>query len=201
MEAASPRTRRRERTLGTILTAAREIVLEGGPDALSLREVARRADYSPAALYRYFANKEELIAALGREAVTVLGRHVEAVPESLPPRERLVELAEAYAAFAEENPEQFALFDRLRLPASPWERYLTLAWPFTVIVDAVRTAMACGAIAQGDAPAAALGLWALAHGFASLRAGHLHGVDADLAGMRRAAFETHVRGLTEGAVR
>jgi AcrR family transcriptional regulator len=195
---ASSRERRRDRNLAHILDVARALALEHGPDALSLREVARHADYSPAALYRYFPNKHELIAALGQEAAEVLGRRIEAVPVDLPPRARLVELAEAYVAFAEDDPQQFALFERLRLPASPWERYLTLAWPFTVIVDAVAEAMASGAIAEGDAPTAALGLWALAHGFASLRAGHLHHVDADHVSMRTAAFATYVRGLREG---
>lgn len=200
-DATHTRERRRERNLGAILDAAREIVLERGPANLSLRETARRADYSPAALYRYFANKDQLLAALGMDAVTVLGHHIEGVDATLPPRERLVALGEAYIAFADQHPEQFELLDRLQLPATTWERYVEVARPFTLIVGAVSEAMAAGAIAAGDAGAAALGLWALAHGFAALRAGHLRVVEAPHAQLRRTAFETYVRGLEEGVAR
>lgn len=195
------RSRRHDRNLATILDAARALVMERGPESLSLREVARRADYSPAALYRYFTGKDELVAALGMDATRALGTYIERVPADTPPAEQLVALGEAYVRFAEESPEQFTLFERLRLPQSDWERYVTIAWPFTVIVESVRAGMDAGALASGDPASAALGLWALAHGFASLRAGHLHDVTAQHAAMQHDAFVTHVRGLMEGAGR
>lgn len=43
---------------------ARELVLEKGADALSLREVGARAGYSPASLYEYFDSKESLVGSL-----------------------------------------------------------------------------------------------------------------------------------------
>jgi AcrR family transcriptional regulator len=46
----SRRDRRRLTTRAEILMAARELLLEVGPEGLSLRQVARRADISPAAL-------------------------------------------------------------------------------------------------------------------------------------------------------
>jgi len=47
--------------------AARAILDEAGPDAVGLRETARRAGVSPATAYRHFANKEHLLASVAAE--------------------------------------------------------------------------------------------------------------------------------------
>ena len=64
----TPSERRYEKTRQGILSAARNLLLEGGTDAISMRTLADKVDYSPAALYKYFANKEEIIEALRQEA-------------------------------------------------------------------------------------------------------------------------------------
>ena len=47
-----------------LLRISRELLDEGGPDALSMREVARRAGCTHQAPYHYFANREAILAAL-----------------------------------------------------------------------------------------------------------------------------------------
>src|SRR5690606_35234074 len=69
----TPAERRKKAQEARILDAALAIVAEGGLDALSIKAIAERADYSPAALYRYFASKDELVAALAIRAVRTLG--------------------------------------------------------------------------------------------------------------------------------
>jgi len=44
------------------LRAAREIAAEGGYDAVTMREVARRSGVARATLYRYFSSKDHLLA-------------------------------------------------------------------------------------------------------------------------------------------
>lgn len=87
-----------------ILVAARELLLEVGPEALSLRQVARRADFSPAALYTYFASRDELVAALFAESFERLDAYLRRVPLDLPADQRVVELGMAYLDFGRENP-------------------------------------------------------------------------------------------------
>ena len=84
--------------------AARELMLEVGPEALSLRQVARRADFSPAALYTYFSSREELVAALFAESFQRLDEYLRRVPDDLPLQRRVVELGMAYMDFARDNP-------------------------------------------------------------------------------------------------
>src|SRR5688572_28249541 len=105
----STRVRRQQRTRDAILTAALEIVIAEGVTALSLREVARRVDYSPAGLYEYFGSKEEIVAALVSEGYRRFTIHLDQVPIELPPYERLIELGVAYIDFARTNPQHYLL--------------------------------------------------------------------------------------------
>lgn len=47
-----------------ILDAARDALATEGWRALSMRELARRADIAPGTLYNYFSDKEEIVATL-----------------------------------------------------------------------------------------------------------------------------------------
>jgi AcrR family transcriptional regulator len=106
-----PVQRRSRKRVELLLKAARELLAEGGVEALTMRSLAARADIPVATIYRYFANREEIIAAyldheleqideavvtavLGLERVTVRSlaeavalahmRHHQAHPEGVP---------------------------------------------------------------------------------------------------------------------
>jgi AcrR family transcriptional regulator len=64
----SPSQRRFDKNRQAILDAARVIITEQGIAALSMRTLAARVDYSPSALYKYFADKEEIMDELTAEA-------------------------------------------------------------------------------------------------------------------------------------
>jgi AcrR family transcriptional regulator len=55
-------------TRRALLDAARELLNEGGPQKVTLREVGARADVSRGAAYRHFADKESLLAEVGAES-------------------------------------------------------------------------------------------------------------------------------------
>ena len=54
----------RARRIDELLAAARELVRENGPEAVSIAEVARRVGLSRPALYEYFGSRDELLAAI-----------------------------------------------------------------------------------------------------------------------------------------
>jgi len=63
-----PVQRRSRKRVELLLQAATELLAEGGVEALTMRSLAERADIPVATIYRYFANREEIIAAyLDRE--------------------------------------------------------------------------------------------------------------------------------------
>ncbi|HXS15662.1 MAG TPA: TetR/AcrR family transcriptional regulator [Polyangiaceae bacterium] len=64
MSSLPRRERERNELREKILAVTRTLLVEGGVDAVTMREVARRVEYSPAALYQHFADKEALIHEL-----------------------------------------------------------------------------------------------------------------------------------------
>lgn len=63
MSRREPVQRRSRERVDLILKAAVDLLAEGGIDALTTRSLAARADIPVATIYRYFANREEIIAA------------------------------------------------------------------------------------------------------------------------------------------
>ena len=80
----SPRVRRQQRTRRAILDAARQIINEKGPVALSMRALARHIDYSPAGLYEYFDGKDAIIKAVCGEGQDLLAGRMASVDPALP---------------------------------------------------------------------------------------------------------------------
>ncbi len=63
-----------------VLAAARSAFLELGLEGASLREIAKRAGYTPGALYSYFDSKEAVYGALLGESLERLNAFVRATP-------------------------------------------------------------------------------------------------------------------------
>ncbi len=166
------RERRRERrhseTRDDILAAAREVLLERGAADLSLREIARRADFSPAALYKYFDNKDDVVKALADSAMAALVDAFAAAPADLPPDRRAVELGLAYIAFARENPEDVAVIEMHEATAHPHPLTTDHLALEGTVVGVFREGIDAGVFtgAADDADIMAYGAWALAQGLA-----------------------------------
>jgi AcrR family transcriptional regulator len=67
MSITERKEREKEEMRETILTAAREIVSSSGVDGISIRKIAGMIEYSPAIIYHYFKNKEEIVEILIEE--------------------------------------------------------------------------------------------------------------------------------------
>ncbi|HUD76992.1 MAG TPA: helix-turn-helix domain-containing protein, partial [Streptosporangiaceae bacterium] len=63
-DAASPPSRRdrlRAATIEEIIATARRLLVQSGPEAVSLRAIAREMGMTAPALYRYFDSHQELL--------------------------------------------------------------------------------------------------------------------------------------------
>lgn len=191
------RDRKRQRSRAGILAAARELVLEQGADAVSLREVAARAGYSPASLYEYFGSKEEIVRALASEVATRLLARLAAVPASLAAPRRLARLGESYIAFARENPQDYLLlFSHLRSGRRAHEDALPPASPYGLVRAAAAAGLAEGSFAaRRSADDIAYGVWAYAHGAAMLQLTHLAGFQADFEAADRGSLDALIAGF------
>jgi AcrR family transcriptional regulator len=107
----SPRERRSLRTRTAILDAALTIINNEGLGALSVRRIAREIDYSPAALYEYFKNKEDIIDGLCRKVDSRLAEYLNenTTPSTLSSADRLIEIGVNYLRFARENVSEYGI--------------------------------------------------------------------------------------------
>ncbi len=92
-----------------ILDAARELVVSKGIEAVTMREIAKKIDYSPTTIYLYFADKDSLIQALCLTDFKTLGKELNSIMQIQAPVERMVALGSAYARFALSYPNHYRL--------------------------------------------------------------------------------------------
>lgn len=108
------REREKSEVRQSILTAAREIALQEGWQAVTIRKVAERIEYSPAALYEYFASKDAILTALLREGFRRLLVALQtAIASATEPETRLMRLIDGYWDFAWRNPELYQVMHGL----------------------------------------------------------------------------------------
>lgn len=99
-----------ERKRELILDAARQVFAEEGLDGASLRAIALRAGYTPAALYFHFDSKEAMYAEVLQASLESLGAAVTgAVAPTRTPQEKLKAAAMAFFRFYAENPRDLDL--------------------------------------------------------------------------------------------
>ena len=174
----APRPRKRAYPHGdlrrALLDEALALAAERGPDALTVREAARRAGVTEAAPYRHFRSKEALVAALAEEGFGALLEQVRLALTRAPQRSlpRLTALGVAYLRFAHGHPAHFrVMFGRDLARSHGFRGVGNLAQAcFAVLIGEVSRAQRSGDVPGRDPRPPALALWSALHGLASLRA-------------------------------
>ncbi|HUS61179.1 MAG TPA: TetR/AcrR family transcriptional regulator [Acidimicrobiales bacterium] len=154
----------------SVMAAAREILVEEGLDAVSLRKVAASLGVTAPALYLHVAHKRDLLQGIAEQEFDKLITSFEGVKVS-DPMERARKLSHLYVQYACENPALFrAMFlFRPELAAEARDGQEPLACkPFNLIGECVREAAKAGAIKNIDPDLAALTLWTSVHGIATM---------------------------------
>jgi AcrR family transcriptional regulator len=105
--------RDREAVQRAILDAARELFVTEGFQHVSIRKIAERIEYSPAAIYGYFPSKDDIFFALAEEGFRLLGdpaaaRHNPSL-QNAPPIERVRAVFRRLYEFSRDQPQYFAL--------------------------------------------------------------------------------------------
>jgi AcrR family transcriptional regulator len=191
-----------EHTKARLLSEARDLYLEQGFAHLSLREVARRAGVSAAAVYRHYDGKEALLGEVCAAGLQIFYSYLVRALGETTPRARMTASAEQYLRFGLENPRDYRVlfmgaaedFAKPRAQSAPRKADPT----FQFLVDRVRECMQARVLREGEAVEVAAVIWAFVHGLVSLRlSGHLTpaGSDAQFARFYRQATERLLAGL------
>ncbi len=108
----SRRERARAATIEEIKETALSLMREQGSTDVRFTDIARVMGMTPPALYRYFADRDELLTALISDGFGRLGAEVAKASNSVAPEDfggRWHAAAMAYRSWARAEPQQFAL--------------------------------------------------------------------------------------------
>ena len=103
------RQREREEIRTLILDAARELFVAEGYDAVTMRKIAERIEYSPTAIYFHFKDKDALMGELCAVDFFTLAQQLTKIARVEDPIERLRRIGHAYADFAADFPNHYRL--------------------------------------------------------------------------------------------
>ncbi|GAB3160621.1 TetR/AcrR family transcriptional regulator [Micromonospora sonneratiae] len=112
MSVPTRRERLRTATLAEIKENARRLLTTGGPQAISLRAIARDMGMTAPAIYRYFPSLDALVAAVVGDLFEEMRNTVEAARRSAgddDPVRQLVAMARAFRHWAIGHPVEFGL--------------------------------------------------------------------------------------------
>ncbi|MFN3212338.1 MAG: TetR/AcrR family transcriptional regulator [Henriciella sp.] len=106
---SSPAERRRNKIRARILSAAERVFAREGAEGLSIRRLAENIDYSPAAIYKYFKSKDELVDELKETFFELILENVNRIADTSTPFDlRARDCVATYVRIAVEKPYHYA---------------------------------------------------------------------------------------------
>jgi AcrR family transcriptional regulator len=171
------REREREELRTKILDAARELFATEGYEAVTMRKVAEKVEYSPTAIYLHFADKDALLHEICEIDFLTLAKQFQKIAKVDDPVERLRRIGLAYTDFAVEFPNHYRLMfmtphppvehdaEELKRKGNPEED------AYAFLVGTVREAIEKKRLAPAykDAELVAQIVWSGVHGVISLQ--------------------------------
>ena len=169
------REREKEALRTQILDAARYLFARDGYDAVTMRAIAERIEYSPRTIYLHFQDKEDLVRELCRHDFQVFGAELAKAGQVKNPLARIKAMGHGYAAFGLQNPNHYRL---MFMSDSPdYEGKGEEEWKdnpevdaYALLRDTVQEAIDQGLMAPAykDAELVAQTVWAGIHGVIAL---------------------------------
>lgn len=157
-----------------LIEEAIALAKDGGPEAIVLREAARKVGVSATAAYRHFSSREELKYVVKEYALDQLAvferRKLRSVPRTDDPQANalaeLEALGRGYVAFALAHPGLFRVAFASENPSFDAQDRSNPA--FAILAAAVDKLVAVGCLDPKRRPCAELAAWAAVHGVALL---------------------------------
>ncbi len=154
-----------------ILSTAMNLFMEKGWESVTIRRIASKIEYSPATIYLYYKDKNEILYDLQVEGFEKLFKQQQEVLSIEDPWERLREHGRVYVSFALENAEYYDLMFIMRGPAKKikeqqdWEVGFR---SYDFLKSNMELCMEAGYLPKYHLDAATFSFWSLTHGIVSL---------------------------------
>jgi AcrR family transcriptional regulator len=167
MPASERRDRDRARREWLIVTFARELAETGGWDAVTMRRLAERVEYSQPVLYSHFKSRADIVRAVALQGFDELAAELRSARTGAStPAAALRALATAYLGFAKSRPAVYDAMFVMAVDDLPFAAADTPAAPHAGFAE-LQAALA--PLAEGrDVDTLAELTWSALHGLATL---------------------------------
>ena len=156
-----------------ILETAKQIFIEEGFEKASIRAIADRIEYSPATIYLYFKDKNELFFSVHETGFEKLNLEmIDAIEGITDPIDELRARGFAYMKFAFQNPE---MYDLMFIQNAPMESMKdSEIWVcghrcFILLCETIQRCIDTKSIRINNLYIAAMSIWSFMHGLVSLK--------------------------------
>ncbi|HXS35983.1 MAG TPA: TetR/AcrR family transcriptional regulator [Flavipsychrobacter sp.] len=154
-----------------IIDAAISMFLEEGFEKTSIRNIAEKIEYSPATIYLYYKDKDELLYDVQGEAFTQMFELFKKEATSEDPLKRLEQICHSYVRFGINNPEMYDLMFIIKAPMNAVEEkdeWRNSENCFDYLLKCVGECIEKKLIRFEDVSIATLSIWSMGHGLISL---------------------------------
>ena len=194
--------RERQAVRDKIVAAARELFIAEGFRNVSMRKIAERIEYSPAAIYSYFPSRDDIFVALFEEGFHLMDAQPDGADADGDPLQALRAMFLGYYRFARQHPQYFELMflDRT-VPqfCEQWEKFDFMLEKMNEAVAVVQRGIDAGVLPAGTDPVAAFHvLWGAIHGPATAAVCGRFGPGEDPDALARDVLEAAIAGVRAG---
>jgi AcrR family transcriptional regulator len=176
MGIAERKAREKQELKQQILDAARELFVREGYESVSMRKIADRIEYSPASIYTYFKDKDDILDCLCEETFAHLHTHKLAALQEMKgdPLDLLKKGMETYIRFGLEHPDHYIVTFILKAPGHEQPEHCSTRKLqagqrcFGDMRNVVRRCVEEGKIKNADVEETSQALWAGIHGLTAL---------------------------------
>ncbi|HMJ71067.1 MAG TPA: TetR/AcrR family transcriptional regulator [Cyclobacteriaceae bacterium] len=154
-----------------ILQSAHKLFIDRGFEEVSIRNIAEAIEYSPATIYLYFKDKNEIFYALHGEAFKRFNTYMAELATIQEPFARLIAMGEKYVQFTVDHPQYYEIMFIMDAPMDSdenreeWEEgNKALASLENILIDCQQA----GRFKDQDPRVLAFSIWSYMHGMCSL---------------------------------
>lgn len=156
-----------------LIQAALDLIAQKGPAGFTFAEAARSAGVSPAAPYRHFRDRDELLASIAQQGFELFEKQLSMAWDDGRPDTFVAfsRVGKAYLAFAREHPAYYSAMFESGVPVQDNPALLMASERAFAIIRAASerlVALAPPNVPRPPAMMMALHIWSLSHGIASL---------------------------------
>jgi AcrR family transcriptional regulator len=195
-------SRERDTVRRKILDAARTLFLNTSYSSVSMRKIAEQIEYSPGAIYSYFASKEDIFFALAEEGLQLVKAHCSGASHAGAPIDRVRDAFWRLYTFSREQPEYFWLiFVDSAVPriSRDWERFSSSRELRHDIEQDIQQCIDAGLFPKVDAPGPVFRLlWTAAYGAAVFQLSHRLAPGEDSDALAQDLLDATIAGLRYG---